>query len=717
MKKKILSLMLGLVLIMSAGTYSFAEEIPVKPTEPETQTEESVNEYNKEVEEYNKQVDKEYETAQIKYEAQKEEITNHNQEEQNEAKQNEKNLEKQEQKNQTESKTIKTMAASVKKENNNESEKEIAFPFKVTYHFVYKLNNGATAEKTSSKTVNNANYTGTINLPSFSPNKYTENGHEYRYIGTFEGLSKVIVKGSELTSHDIYLNADYKMVPIITMTFICKDVNGEDVISSTSNSTDNWKISQTKANNAIQNYKTYTKGSVKYTFSHWEFTNWEGTDFPIELKNVTEDLEITATAIYDKTYLYDVTGHYIYLTSLGNKENGASTVEGSGDSYSHEFRTPPDIPSQYTFCYWKNYDNGDIKYPGEEITIDKTILTKRVEFTYYAVYDFQPQVKLIYHYKEGLKDTGAKSETIDIYGNQPENLKWFYDEEGGEPIPEGEVVLLPDIIPKVRFEQDDTPIRQDVYAHYYTITWQDWNETILEEDFNVPYGETPSYDGISPTRIATSKYTYEFIGWKPEIEIVTGNMVYTAIYKESLIPVPPTPPEDPEVPEDSEEPKKPEKPENPEESTLPTTPTTTVRQIWPSVFSSSTAFPILSIPTTTATPKSNKTVIKEEAIPLTNTDKSCGRWALVNLILTILTILSWILLIILNFKENRRKVLPLLIGLLTNILAILVFIFTENITLPMILVDKWTIIMLIIFLIEFPLLFIKHNKEEKEEEE
>ena len=100
MKKRILSLVLGLVLVLSAGTYSFAEEIPVKPTEPEVQTEESVNEYNKEVdkyneevEKYNKQTDEDYAVAQTEYEIQKEEVTTHNQEEQNKIEQNEKDLE------------------------------------------------------------------------------------------------------------------------------------------------------------------------------------------------------------------------------------------------------------------------------------------------------------------------------------------------------------------------------------------------------------------------------------------------------------------------------------------------------------------------------------------------------------------------------------------------------------------------------------------------
>ncbi len=143
---------------------------------------------------------------------------------------------------------------------------------------------------------------------------------------------------------------------------------------------------------------------------------------------------------------------------------------------------------------------------------------------------------------------------------------------------------------------------------------------------------------------------------------------------------------------------------------------TETKQIQLPTFASSTTPTVTSATITAKTPKNDNTFIGERSIPLINMDKNRGRWALINLILTILTILSWIVLVILNFKENRRKILPLLVGLLTSILAILVFIFTEDMRLPMVLIDKWTIIMLIIFLIEFPLLFIKHKEKEEKEE-
>jgi len=68
----------------------------------------------------------------------------------------------------------------------------------------------------------------------------------------------------------------------------------------------------------------------------------------------------------------------------------------------------------------------------------------------------------------------------------------------------------------------------------YTVTWVDDNgTTVLEQDLQVPYGTTPTYNGNTPTKAATAEYTYEFTGWTPAVVTVTGDVTYTAQYKET----------------------------------------------------------------------------------------------------------------------------------------------------------------------------------------
>ena len=67
----------------------------------------------------------------------------------------------------------------------------------------------------------------------------------------------------------------------------------------------------------------------------------------------------------------------------------------------------------------------------------------------------------------------------------------------------------------------------------YKVTWQNDDKTVLETD-EVLYGETPEYNGKTPVKENTAKYTYAFKGWTPKVDVVTGDVTYTAEFTETV---------------------------------------------------------------------------------------------------------------------------------------------------------------------------------------
>lgn len=69
----------------------------------------------------------------------------------------------------------------------------------------------------------------------------------------------------------------------------------------------------------------------------------------------------------------------------------------------------------------------------------------------------------------------------------------------------------------------------DQITNKYTVTWKNYDGSVLDyEEFE--YGAIPYYDG-EPTRSRDSFYSYEFVGWSPEIQKVQGPQEYIAQYE------------------------------------------------------------------------------------------------------------------------------------------------------------------------------------------
>ena len=70
------------------------------------------------------------------------------------------------------------------------------------------------------------------------------------------------------------------------------------------------------------------------------------------------------------------------------------------------------------------------------------------------------------------------------------------------------------------------------------------------------------------------------------------------------------------------------------------------------------------------------------------------------------------------FEKQVKKGLWRLISIIPALIAIIVFIFTEDMTLPMIFVDKWTLLHVVIALVQVVVMVLcKKKKDENDEDE
>ena len=518
--------------------------------------------------------------------------------------------------------------------------------------------------------------------------------------------------------------------------------------------------------NAVPSYKkgTPTKASTEdtvYTFDGWN----------PEIVPVTESTEYTAT-YKDSARKYTVkwldedgsvldTEEYEY-NAVPSYKNGTPTKASTEDTvYTFDGWNPEIVPVTESTEYTATYKDSARKYTIKWLDEDGSLLREdTVEYGTMPNYGANPTKAADAQYTYTFKDWTPEVKTV----TGDATYKATYTKEA------------------------------NIYNVTYDLDGGEWTETTNE--FPYEYKATVEVVKTVPTREG-----YKFSGWRSE-EVTIENDAFTmpakdvvlkAVWEANPTPTPipseeptptpapteeptptpapteeptptPAPTEEPTpTPAPTEEPTPTPAP-NPNPNPNPVTPTPTpVAPVVPATVATPTPKPTATPSTTPSdnggkgdgnndgeigetindndTPLANGEDIADNATPLAGL--GTGAWALINLILTIVTTLLSILLLIgyigkkkkalededgnVVLDENGKEVMEYeknkkglwrLISIIPALIAIVVFIFTEDMTLPMIFVDKWTILHVVIALVQVVVMVLcKKKKDENDEDE
>ena len=431
--------------------------------------------------------------------------------------------------------------------------------------------------------------------------------------------------------------------------------------------------------------------------------------------------------------------------------------------------------NKYTVT-WKN-DDGSVLRTDKNVEYGKMPSyganpTKAADAQYtYTFKSWTPEVKTVTgdatYQATYTKEANSYTLTYDLDGGEWENDTTYtytkkYNEEvevKADPTKEGYTFVgwmsaeVEVVNGKFTMPAKNVTLKAKWEANIYKVTYDldggEWTEATNE--FPYEYKATVEVVKTVPTREG-----YKFSGWRSE-EVTIENDAFTMPAKDVVLkavweakPTPtPIPSEEPTpTPAPTEEPTPTPAPVAPVVPATVATPTPTPTAT-PSATPSDNGGKgdgnndgeIGETINDNETPLANGEDIADNATPLAGL--GTGAWALINLILTIVTTLLSILLLIgyigkkkkalededgnVVLDENGKEVMEYeknkkglwrLISIIPTLIAIIVFIFTEDMTLPMIFVDKWTILHVVIALVQVVVMVLcKKKKDENDEDE
>lgn len=454
------------------------------------------------------------------------------------------------------------------------------------------------------------------------------------------------------------------------------------------------------------NPETYTVESEDITLNNPErdgytFAGWTQDG---EEAEPTKEMKIPAGNMGDLSF----TAHWNVAISFDSKGGSAvNDLEGYTAKVINDRSLPTPERAGYAFQGWYDEKGNAVKelpevFPNENVTYTAQ-WTKRTDLEYTVNY---------------YKDSVAPENLIATDTNKG-TFEDPISYTAGKYLPEGYAADKVTTSGATTIGADESKnVLNVVYGRRtdlsYTVNYVEDNTGKVLAGPDTVSGQTY---GTEVTVYAKDIGGYSLMSTNPQkLSIGTGSNTITFYYREIG-------PDQPEVvtPSESPAPVAPVTPVTPVTPRTPTTPTTTV--------TTPTATPAPDAGDADEEEAEEEEVIEEEETPLTEepaeeetiTDEetplaeSASGWALLNLILAIVTVIGAVVLVIGYFAGYQT--IWRLLSLIPAIGGVVAFFLTEDMSLPMAFVDNWTVLMVIIAVVQVVIAIMAMKDKEEDDEE
>lgn len=427
---------------------------------------------------------------------------------------------------------------------------------------------------------------------------------------------------------------------------------------------------------------------------------------------------VNASNVYISPVYKAKLNKHLKFSHIDGVSTGSGSAEnlGAAATYTNTFNQPEAQP-HYSFLYWKNMEDGNTYQKGDKLSYvlaDLPEIYNEVEI--YAVW--QPSVTVAYHYNGETVET-ENFEGINVYDKSVEidgvQYNAWYDEEGNM-LAEDAAYAAPEVVTeKVDRTIYNVYARRPVTIEAASAEWTFDGQEHGDDEVAVTDGGLFEGDEIVAevnSKIASVGETANVID---SVKIMRDGKDVSEYYDITTVDGSLSIKAAPVVAAGTDD----STPAAPEKKAA------TAKKAGKAAVTNAAA----------ATTEIADEQTPMAAVPATITDSQSpraanGSWALLNLIMTIITgIISAVLLVGIfgkNEEENEegeeveinRKRLARLMSLIPAIGAAIIFILTEDMSNPMVLVDGWTILMAVILLIQAVVAMIaKKSKDENEDDE